>query len=81
MSVWGAGGIGEQSLAVEDKQLVDTIGQYLVLYLTLDTCTGNNGMEALLSVHWRVCDLWSATPEILPVRLYLLSHNIQIRCS
>ena len=41
----GSRRVREQTLTVEDKQLVDTIGQNLILNLALDASTGNNGVE------------------------------------
>ena len=41
----GCRGVGEQPLAVEDKQLVDTVGQYLVFNLALDAGADDNSVE------------------------------------
>ena len=41
----GSRGVGEESLAVEDKQFVDAIGQNLVFHLSLDAGAGNNGVQ------------------------------------
>ncbi len=41
----GSRRIGEQSLAVEDKQLVNAVGQNLIFHLALDASTGNDGVE------------------------------------
>ena len=38
-------GVGEESLSVKHKELVYSVGKYLVLHLVLDTCAGNNGVE------------------------------------
>ena len=45
MSVWGSGGVGEETLAVEDKQFVHTIRQDLLLDLSLDVLSGYDGVE------------------------------------
>ena len=41
----GSRGVGKQSFAVEDKQLVDAVRQYLLLHLALDSCTGHDCMQ------------------------------------
>ena len=41
----GSGGVGEETLAVEDKQFVHTIRQDLLLDLSLDVLSGHDGVE------------------------------------
>ena len=37
--------IGEESLAVEDEEFVNAVGQYLLFHLPLDARTGHHGMQ------------------------------------
>ena len=44
VGVW-CRGVGEESLAVEHEQFIHAVWQNLCLYLALDACAGNNGVE------------------------------------
>ena len=57
----GSRGVGEQPLAVEHEQLVNAIGQYLLLHLSLNSRSGNHGVQ----FHAQLCGQLAALGEQL----------------
>ena len=41
----GSGSVWEQPFRIENKQFIHTVRENLLLHLTFDACSGNNGME------------------------------------
>ena len=71
----GSRGIWEQSFAVEDEELVHTVRQYLLLYLTLDAGSGNYGVEVGTQL---VSQLASLCQQLLRNLLHLCALDFAI---
>ena len=71
----GSRGVGEQILSVEDKQLVDAVGQNLLPHLALDVGTGNNGVELYFQF---IGEFATLGQQLLRYFLYLSTFNFAI---